>query len=83
MELVDNRYIEFSGHAMENVVELSGATFHNQALRGAGGVAVIYRNFAAKNTFKAHDIDIYGSLQNWVVVSISSFRIPQAITLFN
>ena len=45
-------YIEFSGHAMGNLVILRNSTIHhNHALRG-GGIAVVCREFATQNTFK-------------------------------
>ena len=53
-------YIEFSGHAMENSVTIRRGIFvHNHAFMG-GGIAVVYRNFAAQNTLQmlGHELRI-------------------------
>ena len=52
-------YFEFSGHAQENLVNLRKNTFlANHALRG-GGIAVVCRDFATQNTFKALELGVF------------------------
>ena len=76
-------YIEFSGHAMENSVQIKDTYFIlNYALKG-GGIAVVYRTLLLRTHSRQTERIFLSALQNWVVESISSFRIPQEITPFN
>ena len=52
-------YIEFSGHAMRNVVRFKDGIFcQSFAIRG-GGIAIVYREFATHNIFKMDHSHIY------------------------
>ena len=51
-------YVEFSGHAQGNLVNLINSTFrYNHAVRG-GGIAVVCRDFATQNAFNICDLHI-------------------------
>ena len=51
-------YVEFSGHAQGNLVNLTRSTFrYNHAVRG-GGIAVVCRDFATRNAFNIIYLDI-------------------------
>ena len=51
-------YVEFSGHAQGNSVNLINNTIHyNHAVRG-GGIAVVCRDFATQNAFNIIDLNI-------------------------
>ena len=51
-------YVEFSGHAQGNSVNLINSTFiDNHAVRG-GGIAVVCRDFATQNEFNVFDLYI-------------------------
>ena len=51
-------YVEFSGHAQGNLVNLINSTFlYNHAVRG-GGIAVVCRDFATQNAFHIIDLNI-------------------------
>ena len=51
-------YVEFSGHAQGNSVNLIHSNFrYNHAVRG-GGIAVVCRDFATQNAFNIYDLFI-------------------------
>ena len=54
-------YFEFSGHAMENLMEINHALIsHNHAFWG-GSIATVCRDFATDNIFNVHNIKISNS----------------------